>query len=79
MSKALAYLFLGRGLHGGIPGALTWLAAKEIPDIHKALRSVTQTSVQSSYWGLVSGPIELLLQRLVDRERRATLPGDVTG
>jgi hypothetical protein len=34
MSKAPAYLFFGRGLRGGVAGALTRLATKEIPDVH---------------------------------------------
>lgn len=42
MSKAPAYLFFGRGLRGGIAGALTWLAAKKVPDIHSEPRSVTR-------------------------------------
>lgn len=44
MSEAPAYLFFGRGLRGGVAGALTWLAAKKIPDIHSEPRSVTQNS-----------------------------------
>lgn len=44
MSKAPAYLFFGRGLRGGVAGALTWLPAKKIPDIHSEPQSGTQNS-----------------------------------
>lgn len=79
MSKAPAYLFFSRGLRGGVAGALTWLAAKEIPDIHSEPRPVARNSAWNSNWGIGLRPVELLPQRLVGRERRDTLPGDVTG